>query len=253
MLAESDSIPSPHALHSPTLSCCQRYESIPIILSFSILLGLSRLRVANFLIDAVHVLRGVTRVQGILNVVAGHCEAPHVGASMALLSVRAVAKRMVVNPVRFIVDHAPPVLSDHVAKAVVVEWQRVGPLTVPVWQGLPHLLLTIVNIWVEVDLTRENADAGTKSHDADKPIIVGGWVSHPSMKPFLVEKVGNRRVGLVLQHQSVPLAKGEVREISRRRIGTQVPAAQGPGEEHHGSARRPGDLAYAALSGWGGA
>merc|ERR1711953_469223 len=100
--------------------------------SLFVFIGLWLLLVADLLVDSVHILVSHGCVERILDVVAWHGEAPHPWPAVDLLTIRAVAKWMLVIPIRLIVDHAPLVFVRHVAQAMIVVRGRVRPLPVTV-------------------------------------------------------------------------------------------------------------------------
>merc|ERR1712151_754881 len=93
--------------------------------SLFVLFGRLLLLVADFLVDSVHVFVTHGGVQRILDVVAWHGEAPHPWPAVNLLSIWTIAERMLVIPIRLVVDHAPLVFVRHVAQPMVVIRKRV--------------------------------------------------------------------------------------------------------------------------------
>ena len=174
-------------------------------------------------------------VQGILNGVAWDGEDPHVGAPVALLSVWAVAQRVVISPVRLVVNHAGLVLAAHVAEAVVEEGKRVRPLPVAVRQRLALLLVAEHDIRVEEEIAGQDANTGSEGCNADEPVVVRRRVGEECAEVILKEEVRERRIRLRLQHLRVSLAQREVRELAHRRVGAQVSRAQGSRQEHRHS------------------
>merc|ERR1712110_194095 len=122
---------------------------------------------------------------------------------MDLLSIRAVAQRMVIVVVGLVVDHTELVLAAHITQAVVIEWERVRPLTVAIWHGFLHFLAPTVKIWIEKPMPRKEGNHRSASNRHDPPVVVRGRIPCPSVKPLLVEEVCERRVSLILQEDRV--------------------------------------------------
>mmetsp|Transcript_30713 Transcript_30713/g.69984 ORF Transcript_30713/g.69984 Transcript_30713/m.69984 type:complete len:212 (+) Transcript_30713:58-693(+) len=198
------------------------YTPCPLAPTSVLLLALRLLGVADLLVDRTHVGVRDGSEERVLASVARHGEDPHPRAAVDRLPVGAVAEGVVVGPVRLVVDHAPLVLRDHVAQAMVVEGQRVRPLPVAVRERLPHLLVASVEVRVEEPMASEDPDHGAHCHGGDPPVVVGGRIADPRMQPLLVEEVRDGRVGLVLQEQGVALAEGEGGEVSDRRVRGEV-------------------------------
>merc|ERR1711959_458485 len=99
------------------------------------------LLVADLLIDPVHVLMGDGRKKRILHTVPRNGKAEGIWAAVNLLAVRAVAERVIVDPIGFVVDHTPTILGRNVAQSVVVERKRVLELPQTIGKGLLVFLL----------------------------------------------------------------------------------------------------------------
>ncbi len=145
----------------------------------------------------------------ILNRVPRNGEDQGIWAAMNLLTVRAVAERVVVDPIGFVIDEGPAILGTDVAQSVIVERKRPLPLSMTIGKGLFVFLLAAVDIGVEEPVARGEPNHETHCHGGHPPVVVRGDIADERVQHVLIEVVRNCGICLVLQKHRVTLAKGE--------------------------------------------
>lgn len=169
------------------------------------------LDIAAFLVNLLEVLVGHGCGQRILPPVHWDGELPSKKASMApgLQPLWPVAKRMLINPVRLIVNHRPAILARDVSEPVIEEWKSVAELTMPIRERLLGFLLTPVDVRIEEHVARGDAKSQAHSGRRDEPIIVGRHVVAPCSNAFLEEVICQSGICLKFEEHSVTLTEGE--------------------------------------------
>jgi len=157
---------------------------------------------------------GTRSHQRILASVPRNCEHEQPWPPVDGLAIWSVAERVLICPIGLIVDQTPTVLRAHVAKSMVVVWQRIGILSVAIRHWLFRLLTTTIKVRIEKPMARQDSNHQTHSHGRHPPIIVGRRVSKPSVEHLLVEEIRDCGICLVLQQDCVTLTKGKCREAS---------------------------------------
>lgn len=108
---------------------------------------------------------------------------------MDRLAVRPVAKRVLIRPIRLVINQTPPVLAAHVAKAMIEVRKSIRILTVSIWHRLLGFLPTAIKIGIEEPMPRKDSNHEAHCHRSYPPVIVGWRIGKPRMKHLLVEEI----------------------------------------------------------------
>jgi len=93
---------------------------------------------------------------------------------VALLSVRSDSKRMIIGPVRLVVDKSCLVSSCYITGLTVVVTPTIEELTLSIGKRFSDLLASEVHIRIEVDMSEAHSSSETESQ-RDGPNIIVTW------------------------------------------------------------------------------
>jgi len=115
-------------------------------------------------------------------------------ALVRLMTIRSVAREVLITVVVFVVNEDPLVLRDHVTGAMIKERQGVGELTMTIGNRLMAFLLTDSNIRVTGQMSEQRRHGESNGEGGDEDVIVRGEFHNPFGKEFFECEIEMRRI-----------------------------------------------------------